>query len=323
MKALTAIVFIITLFSVGCPFETPDNRFGTIGTRFASKSEPDEPKPFVSAVSNTTDIHYSAKYCTECHVNVPPKRGPLFLRYGGDFKKLCRCHHGPSENYIHPVDLEPSPNIKTRIPSELPLQAGKITCATCHDIVIQCSDKPTEKIFLKEEKFLRGAPFQNRTSLCFKCHNIADYQKFNPHQQLNDKKQIITARCLYCHADVPNEQHATYADIKLLGKPEMLCLGCHSRITEHQWHTRHIRKPPFEIEKRIKELREEYNIILPLDPDGKITCSTCHNPHQKGVIPDRRVGAIGAGEKFRHRLKDNMCVKCHPMQDLSEYPELL
>jgi hypothetical protein len=47
-----------------------------------------------------------------------------------------------------------------------------------------------------------------------------------------------------------------------------------------------------------------------------------YNPHQKGVIPDKRAGANGAAEKFRHRLTDSMCVKCHPMRDLIEYPEL-
>ena len=323
MKPLATIAFIITIFSMACTSETLDTRFGKIGARFTSKSEQEGPKPFVSEVANTTDIHYSAKYCKECHVNVPPKKGPQFLRYGGDFKRLCRCHYNTSENYIHPVDLEPSQDLKPRIPSELPLQDGKVTCATCHDIVIQCSDKPAEKIFLKEEKFLRGAPYKNRTALCFKCHNIAEYKKFNPHQQLNQKKQIIAARCLYCHDEIPDEQRANYEDVKLLANPEVLCLGCHSKITVHQWHTRHLRKPPLEIEKRIKELRDRYEIILPLDPDGNITCSTCHNPHQKGVIPDKRVGAKGAGEKFRHRLTNNMCVKCHPMQDLNKYPELL
>ena len=323
MKTITTIAFIIALFSAGCTYETQDTRFGKAGTRWAFKSEPEAPQPFISKVSNTTDIHYSASYCTECHVNIPPKQGPQFLRYGGDFKLLCRCHYSTSENYIHPVDLEPSQALKTRIPAELPLRDGKITCATCHDIVTQCTDKHTEREFLKEDKFLRGAPLENRTTLCFKCHNIKEYKKFNPHEQLDQKKQIIDARCLYCHDEIPDEKRADYEDIKLLEKPAVLCLGCHGRISVHQWHTRHLRKPPFEIEKQIKELEAHYDIILPLDPDGKITCSTCHNPHEKGVIPDKRVGAKGAGKKFRHRIENNMCVKCHPMQDLSEYPELL
>jgi hypothetical protein len=323
MKTLATIALLIAFFSAGCTYETKDTRFGRAGTLSSPKSEPQAPEAEItSRLSNETDIHYSAKYCAECHVDVPPRKGPKFLRYGGDFKRLCRCHYNTSKNYIHPVDLEPSEDLKPRIPPGLPLQDGKVTCATCHNIFIQCSDQPIEKIFLKENKFLRGAPYQDRTELCFKCHDITQYRKYNPHLQLNAQEQIIEAKCLYCHNEVPDEKRANYEDIKLVANPEAVCLGCHSRITANQWHTRHMRKPPAEISKRIQELQEQYQIILPLDPDGKITCSTCHNPHQKGVIPDKRAGAKGAGEKFRHRLTDNMCVRCHPMQDLSKYPEL-
>ncbi len=172
MKKLATIALIITLFSAGCTYETRDTRFGKIGTLFTPKSERQQPEAEIaSKLSNETDIHYSARYCAECHVDVPPKKGPEFLRYGGDFKRLCRCHYNAEQNYIHPVDLEPSDDLKPRIPSQLPLQDGKVTCATCHNIVIQCSDQPTEKIFLKENKFLRGAPYQDRTELCFKCHD--------------------------------------------------------------------------------------------------------------------------------------------------------
>jgi len=323
MKKLATIALIITVFSVGCTYETKETRFGKIGTLFTPKSKPQQPGVETpSTLSKTTDIHFSAEYCLECHVEIPPKRGPKFLKYGGDFKQLCRCHYSASQNYVHPVDLKPSEYLKPRIPPELPLEDGKVTCATCHDIFIQCHDKPTEKIFLKENKFLRGAPYQNRTELCFKCHDITQYRKYNPHLQLNAEKQIVEVKCLYCHSEVPDVKHANPEDVKLLAKAEVICLGCHSQVTENQWHTRHLRKPPPEIAKRIEELRQQYQIILPLDPDGKITCSTCHNPHEKGVIPDIRAGAKGAGEKFRYRLTDNLCVRCHPMRDMSKYPEL-
>jgi hypothetical protein len=323
MQKLATIALIVTIFSMGCIYEAQDTRFGKIGSLFTSKSEPQAPETEItSQLSNTTDIHFSAKYCLECHVESPPKKGPKFLRYGGDFKRLCRCHYSAAQNYVHPVDLKPSGYLKPRIPAELPLQDGKVTCATCHNIFIQCHDKPLEKIFLKENKFLRGAPYRDRTELCFKCHDIAQYRRYNPHLQLNNKEQIIEVRCLYCHTEVPDEKRANSEDVKLRANPKEICLGCHGRITENQWHAKHLRKPPDQILKRIEELQDQYQVILPLDADGKITCPTCHNPHQKGVIPDKRAGAKGAGEKFRQRLTDNMCIRCHPMQDLSKYPEL-
>jgi len=60
-------------------------------------------------------------------------------------------------------------------------------------------------------------------------------------------------------------------------------------------------------------MEEKFGIILPLDADGKMTCVTCHNPHQKGVIPPERAAAKGADSKFRHRLPDKMCTECHQM----------
>jgi cytochrome c peroxidase len=64
----------------------------------------------------------------------------------------------------------------------------------------------------------------------------------------------------------------------------------------------------------MKQMEAELGIILPLNEDGKITCVTCHNPHEKGVISTERVGAKGAGEIHRHRLSGNMCIKCHQMR---------
>jgi len=136
----------------------------------------------------------------------------------GDYKLLCRCHYSITQNYILPVDIAPSDQLKARIPADLPLQAGKVTCNTCHDIVAHCRDNPIDTIFLKENNLLRGALFANRTSFCFRCHDIYQYQRYNP--------------------------------------------------------------------------------------------------HEKRVIPNKRAGATGAGEKKRRRLVDNMCIKCHPMREL-------
>jgi len=44
---------------------------------------------------------------------------------------------------------------------------------------------------------------------------------------------------------------------------------------------------------------------------GKITCSTCHNPHQEGVF-QRGPAAKGADVKGKLRLA-NLCFACHEM----------
>jgi hypothetical protein len=283
---------------------------------FAAKGAREEPKPFVSSIPHTTDIHYSAKYCTECHVSVPRKGSNKQLRYGGNYQQLCRCHYSDSASYIHPVDVAPSQDLKARIPAAFPLQEGKITCSTCHDIFVQCEDKPTERIFLKEQKFLRGAPYDTNIGICFKCHNKDQYQRYNPHRQLNAKKEILKQTCLYCHAEIPDVKKTNLKDAKLIGNMDALCIRCHIAEPRQVFHSKHLRKPSYEVLSSIKNM-EAHGIFLPLSQEGRITCATCHNPHEKGVIPDRRLAARGAGQKKRQRLQHDMCIKCHPMREIS------
>ncbi|MFC1880949.1 hypothetical protein ACFL2S_05550 [Thermodesulfobacteriota bacterium] len=315
MRQLTATAIIITLLSTGCYYETQETKFGRKDTVFAAKGERE--KPFVSMVPITTDIHYSAKYCTECHVSVPRRGSHKQLRYGGNYQQLCRCHYSSSENYIHPVDIAPSENLKTRIPAAFPLQEGKVTCSTCHDIVVQCQDNQTDKILLKKRKFLRGVPYKTMMEICFKCHNKAEYQRYNPHQQLNAKKEIIKQTCLYCHAEIPDEKHTSLKDAKLIGNMDALCIRCHTLESRQIFHSKHLRKPSDEVLTTIKTMEDQHGILLPLSQEGNITCATCHNPHEKGVIPDRRLGARGASLIRRHRLQHDMCIKCHPMREIS------
>ncbi len=55
---------------------------------------------------------------------------------------------------------------------------------------------------------------------------------------------------------------------------------------------------------------------MPLDERGRITCFTCHNPHEKGLLPAGNPRSVGAEPKqtVNHRLRTheaNMCVACH------------
>ena len=72
----------------------------------------------------------------------------------------------------------------------------------------------------------------------------------------------------------------------------------------------HMIKPSIKGMVIMNDAEETYDIILPLNENGEMTCITCHNPHDKGVIPEDKPAAKGAGSKFRHRVS-NMCEKCH------------
>jgi predicted CXXCH cytochrome family protein len=84
--------------------------------------------------------------------------------------------------------------------------------------------------------------------------------------------------CSLCHTD---------AGPSLRKKPSELCLDCHQE-----------RKPPAE---------HKVDIVPPMDPgglpltDGRITCTTCHDPHRNPF-----------GSLLRRKPTD-LCLSCHPV----------
>jgi len=264
-------------------------------------------------VTEDTDVHYSGKYCTECHEKTPREGGETFLKYNGDFVQLCKCHGYTPGTYIHPVDIVPTAEKMGLIPDDFPLKDEKVVCSTCHDMYMQCQKTPRMKVL--NRRFLRGAPYVSRTALCFRCHDEKKYTMLDPHNQLTETGDIIENKCLYCHTEKPDEKISNFEEIKLIGDLEVLCFRCHYKQSQlHPINANHLVTPPDKIIDNMKATEKQYGIILPLNYEGKITCPTCHNPHERGVIPRDRASAKGASEKYRLRLSgENMqiCVACH------------
>ncbi len=265
------------------------------------------------AVTDDTNVHYTGKYCAVCHEKTPEKGGETFLKYGGDFTQLCNCHGYTPGTYIHPVNVEPSEEKKDHIPADLPLKDGMITCTTCHDMYMQCQDNAKYRSL--NRRFLRGAPYVSRTTLCFRCHDERKYTMLDPHNQLDEAGGIIVEKCLYCHIKKPDENIETFKEIELIGNIDALCFRCHFKQSKlHPINADHLVTPTPVIIENMKYTEEKFGIILPLDYEEKIGCPTCHNPHERGVIPRGRPSAKGASEKYRLRLSgENMqiCVACH------------
>lgn len=258
----------------------------------------------------STNVHYSGKYCSECHERIPVKGGASFLKYDGDFHMLCKCHGYKPGTYIHPVDIVPSVEKQAVIPDELPLKDGKLSCMTCHDIYLQCREN-TEARF-SNKRFLRGAPFQKRTDLCFKCHDNDRYSKHNPHtHQLGPDGEINVKQCLYCHVRKPDELRESFDDVQLVGDLLIVCQRCHMKSAKHPADAKHIVVPSSGVLSKMRTTEKQFNIVLPLDYNGKIFCGTCHNPHQRGVIPSENVGSRGAIETYGQRFLGKMCIACH------------
>jgi hypothetical protein len=261
------------------------------------------------SVTPTLNPHFTGKYCDECHEGTPVEGGDKLLKFGGDYTQLCSCHNYTPGTYIHPVEIVPSMEKMEKMADTFPLENGKISCGTCHDIYEQCKNNP--KLMINKSKFFRGGPYLNRTTMCFKCHDENKYKMLDPHNQLDNEWKIIPEKCLYCHVTVPDREESTFEDVQLIGDLKVLCQRCHGSLLKHPGNAFHYLIPSDKFMRRIKEMEREYQVILPLDYEGKLTCTTCHNPHERGVIPGMRKSAKGASDAFRHRIPKKLCTKCH------------
>lgn len=274
---------------------------------------------FAQEITFDTDIHFTGDYCEECHSETPEKGKEKHLKFGNDYIRTCRCHEFEPGTYLHPVFIKPSEEKRSKIPDNFPLSNGEITCITCHDIYLQCQDRVVLKLF--NRNFLRGGPFLRRTDICFNCHDKDEYTKLNPHNQLDEYGKIISKKCLYCHLEMPNEKTDSYKEtlsghkVKLIGNFTFLCLRCHpEKGKSHPINADHLHAPSPATLANIKESEKNYKVILPLNEKGEVTCATCHNPHEKGVLPVKKASAKGASEKYRLRLSGmtgEICRACH------------
>jgi hypothetical protein len=123
--------------------------------------------------------------------------------------------------------------------------------------------------------------------------------------------------CDYCHS---SERPDSGRDLLLPAEEKSnLCLLCHEPGNRHYplhhpfgFTPKHFLKSPSgKMMRRIRRTEEEEAVLLPMVPRRRITCSTCRNPHQEGVI--RTVAAQkGAGARGKLRMpKDKLCSGCH------------
>lgn len=232
------------------------------------------------------------------------------------------------------VDITPSPTLAQRIPAEFPLAGGALTCLSCHDVAQAC--RAGQQPAPSGHALLRGDPAPDPLLFCFRCHAPENYRPFNPHDQL-EAGQPKTDTCGWCHADAPSvdSQPREGASYGLRAKAAALCRNCHVVAQSHpvaghmdatpsaemvQYMSAYEMKPkmrlPFAQLLEIARATKRAPRSIPLDEAGRITCSSCHNPHEKGLLPGGNPRAVGAEPKqaANHRLRilqGSVCVTCH------------
>jgi predicted CXXCH cytochrome family protein len=245
-----------------------------------------------------TDPHTA---CKGCHVTGKPQGGEASFPAGVDPSSYCLDCHNHKVNH-HPVNFAPAKPIDARFP----LYRGQITCLTCHEI----HGGPEKE---GSRRLLRGSPYGDRREICFRCHTKEQYVGINPHRMLDENGNLRSDSgrriCLVCHEPEPDPYVDQANTVLFRADIGFLCLRCHPLMHSPALNRHFLKVPSKKVQERMDQFGADGTYTLPLVPRGRITCSTCHNPHEEGVLLP---GPPAAGAGAVHRLRDEqLCQGCH------------
>ena len=263
--------------------------------------------------------HWRKDICITCHSDDVASGRSSFQGDAG--QKCAYCHSEVDEHTaIHPVSVRPGIAMVKRMPETFKGKANaSMNCLTCHDLLIQCDRKKMGRRW-RNSSFLRDGPYKKRTDFCYQCHDKKAYKKLNPHDQVDDGGKLQEHKCLICHVEVP-QASAQPEDVKLITGADWsgLCRNCHKwqphpggnmSFFNNNKAPDHLAVPSKKVWARMQMMSVENDVSLRREPvSERLTCATCHNPHEQGVIK-RPAAARGADANKRLRTK-NICLNCH------------
>lgn len=256
------------------------------------------------AVLAADNPHWQGDGCTACHAVAEPSVADPALK-APDASALCaQCHKGRRATVCRhrseiAVDAARAAEMAPLYRDAL--NGDRVVCTTCHDLSHHSEVRSDERY--RNPSFVRGAPEHGMSRQCFGCHERRDYRSASPHRQVR-RGEIQQSRCEFCHG-------AASAGPSI--DPARFCTSCHavaphpSGITGGQGWI-HLAEPSSEMLERMRDTVLERGGKLPLDhATGRITCATCHNPHDRNLVGDPR-----SDERTRAKLRyDNICGVCH------------
>lgn len=273
--------------------------------------------PAIAARSNP---HHTADQCMLCHATREPD---YQLLAGAALDAVClECHDGitaPAEP--HPI-ARGFNRADIRRPPDWPAPDGLLSCITCHDLT--AGGHPADYNKKQTDHWLRPLP-SAASDFCAACHAPDAHARANPHAMMIHADRQSDA-CLLCHQELDPQSSLA----ERLGDPRLhqseiaLCSGCHGNHVDFftPGHIGATVTP--HVLARMRATDAAHGLVssdgpqlLPLLPDGRVGCSTCHNPHPHGVFPADSILARGAPPQFPasgvalRMSGSELCVACH------------
>jgi hypothetical protein len=219
--------------------------------------------PALAARPGVVNPHGDPAQCTACHApgasaTAPGKALPIV--------ETCRSCHPDAD--MHPVGMPPQ---DVHVPEGWPLEAGLVTCSTCH-----AEPAHGRELATLPSPWHRGGPYEPITGLCYQCHEAAEYTRTDPHHP-RAPRDASDPTCAACHTGLP-ETGASPAAARLRFATEDACVTCHAGsvhagVEEHMGESMDPATAPG---------------LVRMD-DGTIACWTCHEIHDpKPIEADRR-----------------------------------
>ncbi len=227
------------------------------------------------ATARPPSPHADPAACATCHAPVARGARPDTIPFAkGTVDDTCRSCH---EKAPHQVGIEahrrgdpnPSPD-KARVPMSFLLDDGKLSCMSCHREAA-CDGRSRDPA---NPRFFRGGPYKSLGRLCENCHAPDVTVRFDPHSAMAEKRDT-TAICQFCHRQPEGEGERETLLTELKVDAESICRGCH-KDTRHAGTVEHLQALDKETSRRATDAG------LPLTPDRRIYCATCHDPHPAG-----------------------------------------
>ena len=280
--------------------------------------------------------HDGELICQSCHKpHAAPEKKLLLVK--NDQSQLCgECHinrytrdrEQAGKAATHPVNIKPGKNVQ--IPDDLIKMGaklgsnGEVICQTCHR---PHSAQPNTALLVKKNE---------KDSLCQGCHKDKRVVAGSKHdmrlaaansQNIRQQKAAESGPCSACHVPHKGTGPKMWARPRKLDQDPMasLCLSCHNKQGLARKHT--VGQYSHPVGVPVSNLK--HPVKLPTFNDngfkwqdvesGKVTCASCHNPHQ--WAPNNRQNRAQPGDKGDAsnrflRLANNapelaLCKSCH------------